>query len=178
MYGLGNGCPKDGHFPYISGSLGYLWYIYIIHSLFLAVPTLERKQKPQRKPGSRTKVARDKRNFLVHPVGRAQRCQWCRGGSCRHVVVGSVGYYPIYYCIYHYISILYICIYARWCLVLCVVFSIPASNGGRNGASGTIPGNYNNIVVEDNIPFGLGFQISYLNWCLPPRMFFTKPSTW
>lgn len=34
-----------------------------------------------------------------------------------------------------------------------------------------------NIVVEDNIPFGLGFQISYLNWCRPRRMFFTKPST-
>ena len=46
-------------------------------------------------------------------------------------------------------------------------FSIPASNGGRNGASGTIAGNYSNIVVEENIPFGLGFQISYLNWCRP-----------
>lgn len=30
-----------------------------------------------------------------------------------------------------------------------------------------------NIVVEDNIPFGLRFQIlylNYLNWCLPRRM--------
>ena len=68
------------------------------------------------------------------------------------------------------IYLYYTCIYIRWCLVLCVVFSIPASNGGRNGASGTIPWNCSNIVVEDNIPFGFGFQISYLNWCRPRRM--------
>ena len=69
-------------------------------------------------------------------------------------------------------------LYIRWVLVLYVVFlSLPQMVVGTVPPEPFLETTVINVVVEDNIPFGLGFQISYLNWCLPHRMFFTKPST-